>query len=141
MRSALFAIVMVGLVGCGAQVRSTFETVASSGPIGTLAASIAPGPGSFDVALVQSNFTAECQDPIVVDDLFCQQVKISEMTGQGTTLIVPTGLNHLATDRAAAICDQLAVAHYDGDTSADLGYTSIEVLDLDGGTVAACVTR
>ena len=87
---------------------------------------------------MQSNFTTECQDPIVVDELFCQQVKIDLMTGHGTVLTVPTGLNTLARDQARAICDMIALAHFDGDTGNDLGYTTIRVLDLNNDLVATC---
>jgi hypothetical protein len=129
---------MLAVAGCGAQVESTFVVIAHT-PDATATGEAHTLP-DFDVALVQSNFTAECEDPIVVDDLFCQQVKISEMTGEGRKLIVPTGLNPPSTDRAAAVCNQVAEAHYDGDTGHDLGYTAIEVLDLDGGSAATCHT-
>lgn len=145
MRSLLVAFVLLGIAGCSAPLVTSnsrqLEPIVTPEATVTPGASTPAGSFSFDLALVQSNFTAECQDPIVVDDLFCEQVKISEMTAAGKLLTVPTTLNAAATDRAAAICDQLAIAHFDGDTSADLGYVSIEVLDRDGGTAATCFAR
>lgn len=92
---------------------------------------------AFDVEAVRSNFADECRDPGVVDDLFCEQVKITEMSGTGSVLNVPTTLNAVADDRASAICDMLALAHFDADGE-DLGYEFIGVLDQDGGNAAAC---
>jgi len=94
---------------------------------------------AFDLALVKANFTAECEDPIAVDALFCEQVDIDGMTVQdGTILSVPTGLNSAATDRASVICDLFAAVHFDGDTGDDLGYQTIGIKDMDGGNAAAC---
>ena len=93
---------------------------------------------SFDIAAVKANFTDECKDPIVVDDLFCQQVKIDQMTASGIDLTVPTGLNAASTARADAICDQITTAHFDGDGN-DLGYQSVVILSKDGGEAATCL--
>lgn len=119
---------LLGLFGCSA---------------GTPAPTLepAPEPPAFDLATVKTNFADECKDPIVFDDVFCQQVEIGQMTGEGDILTVPTTLNAAATERAAAICDQIARAHYDSETGKDLGYEIIGILDKDGGNAAACYTR
>lgn len=140
LRSLLLACAVLAIAGCGMQVEATFERVGSP-DAGADQRSTSPVPLSFDVALVPSTFTAECQDPIVVDDIFCQQVKISEMTGTGKLLTVPTTLNATAGDRATAICNMLSIAHFEGDTGNDLGYSGVEVLDLAGDTAAACTVR
>ena len=75
-------------------------------------------------------------DPIIVDDLLCRQVMIDEMTLDGDVLSVPPTLNPTATDRAAAICRQMSLAHYDGDGN-DLGYAFVSVL-ARGQVVAYC---
>lgn len=92
---------------------------------------------AFDVDAVIASLSAECEQPIVVDDLFCEQVVISDLSADGTTLVVPTTLNAEAADRAAVICDQLATIHFDADGN-DLGYTVIGVRDRDNGNAAAC---
>ena len=122
------ALIALALAACG-----TTEVL---GPgTGTDLASMEPA--TFDVAAVQASFTDECESPIVVDELFCEQVEIAGMEADGSILTVPTTLNAEATDRAEAICEQLAVAHFDGDGE-DLGYATIGVLDRDGGNAAAC---
>lgn len=98
----------------------------------------APEPPAFDVALVRSNFTDECADPIVVDDLFCEQVEIGGMTGEGDILTVPTGLNAESRDRAQVICDMIARAHFDGVTGDPLGYEFVGIKDQQGANLAAC---
>lgn len=98
--------------------------------------SAAPVAG-FDLAAVKANFTDECKDPAVVDELFCTQVKIAEMTADDDILNVPTTLAPEADDRAYAICDQLATDHFEPDGD-DLGYNYIGILDMNGGNLAAC---
>lgn len=98
----------------------------------------APEPAAFDLALVRSNFTDECSDPIVVDEAFCDQVEISGMTADGDILNVPTGLNAASRDRGAALCEMLATAHFDGATGDPLGYEYVGILDMNGGNLAAC---
>jgi hypothetical protein len=97
---------------------------------------------AFDIELVQANYTDECEDPIVVDELFCVQVDVVGMTAAGTTLTVPTGLNPTQSAglaaRAAAICEDIARAHFDGATGEDLGYRDIVILDRDSETAAEC---
>ena len=100
----------------------------------------APATPAFDLGAVKANFTDECTDPFVVDDLFCEQVVITDMTADGEILNVPTTLNAAATDRAEVICNQLAVAHFDSSGTA-LGYEIIGILDQDGGNAAACTVR
>jgi len=100
-------------------------------PVPTLVAPV------FDVAAVKASFTEECKSPIVVDDLFCEQVKIAGITGEGQILNVPTTLNAASTARAAVICKQLTFAHFDG-AGKDLGYRIVGVLNKDGGHAAAC---
>ena len=120
------ALVVLMLTACTAELTSTLgeELRSSDSP-------------SFDLAAVQASFTEECESPIVVDELFCEQVEIAGMQAEGSILTVPTTLNAEATDRAQAICEQLAAAHFDGD-GADLGYSTIGILDRDGGNAAAC---
>ena len=66
---------------------------------------------------LKSNFSDECVDPVIVDDLFCTQVDIGAMTANGPFLTVPTALSASGMDdRAAVICDQIAIAHFDGAT-------------------------
>lgn len=96
-----------------------------------------PEPPAFDLAAVKANFIDECKDPAVVDDLFCEQVKIGDMTAAGDILNVPTTLSPAARDRAEAICDAFALAHFDGDGK-PLGYAIIGILDMNGGNAAAC---
>lgn len=125
---AAFAILCFMLAAC-----------ASEAPAGDAEPEEEP---AFDLALVQSNFQDECaDDPIVVDELFCDQVDIDGMTADGTILNVPTGLNAAARDRARVICEMLARAHFDGATGDDLGYGAIGVLDVDGGNAAACTVQ
>jgi hypothetical protein len=100
----------------------------------------APGAQAFDLDLVKSNFADECADPIVVDELFCQQVDIDGMTVQdGTTLIVPTLISGSGMEpRASVICEVFARVHFDGETGEDLGYQTIGILDREGGNAAEC---
>jgi hypothetical protein len=118
MRRLMLALVVV-LAACG-------------GPAPTAA----PTP-AFDLAAVKANFTDECKDPMVVDDLFCEQVKVARMTADGEILNVPTTLNAASRERAEAICRQLTFAHF-GAEGKDLGYRIVGVLDQDGGNAAAC---
>jgi hypothetical protein len=97
----------------------------------------APAGPAFDVAAVQANLRAECEDPIVLDELLCTQVDIDGLSADEDILYVPTTLNADADQRAGAICDQLALAHFDGDGN-DLGYKFVGILDRDGGNAAAC---
>jgi len=94
---------------------------------------------AFDIAAVRANFIDECKDPAVVDALFCEQVMIPGMSADGDILNVPTTLASAARDRAAAICHQLVVAHFDADGKS-LGYKFIGILDKNGGHAAACAT-
>ena len=137
---------MLTVAGCGMQVESKFEVV--SDPPDATGTGEASNPSSaslsFDVALVKSNFTFECHDPLLMgagffDTLFCEQVKFDDMTASGQRLTVPTTLHAGAFDRAAAICSQVAVAYLDHDTGADLGYRRIEVLDQSDDYLADCL--
>jgi hypothetical protein len=145
MRSLLLACAVLAVAGCGAQVESTFVVVADTPDATATGEASTPSSASpsFDVALVKSNFTFECHDPLLVDALFfdalfCEQVKIDDMTASGRLLTVRTTLHAGAFDRAAAICHQVAVAHLDHDTGADLGYRDIEVLDQSDDYLADC---
>lgn len=126
-RRALLLFVALALAACGS----------SGGPPTSDTAQVTPEAAEFDVAAVRASFIDECNDPIVVDELFCEQVKIGEITGESDILTVPTTLNAAAGDRAAAICDQIAIAHFDAD-AVDLGYKYIGVKDQEGGDAAAC---
>ena len=141
----LLASAMLTVAGCGTQVESRFAVV--SHPPAATATGEASNPSSgsraFNVALVKSNYTFACEDPLLVgagffDALFCEQVKIDEMTASGRLLTVPTTLHAGAFDRASAICHQVAVAHLDHDTGADLGHRDIEVLDQSDDYLADC---
>lgn len=123
----MLAIVALAFVACGP----------SGGPVASADAQMTPEAAEFDVAAVRASFMDECTDPIVVDELFCEQVKIGEITGESDIFTVPTTLNATADDRAATICDQIAVAHFDAD-AVDLGYKYIGIKDQDGGDAAAC---
>jgi hypothetical protein len=140
-RLPLLASAMLAAAGCGMQVESTFEVVSDPpDATGTGEASTASVSLAFDVSLVQATFSSRCaEDPVgrFGDDLFCAQVKISELTGTGKLLTVPTKLHAGAFDRAAAICHQVAVAHND-DTGVPLGYVGIEVLDQGDDYLADC---
>lgn len=99
-------------------------------------------PPAFDVAAVKASFTDECRDRIVVDDLFCTQVEIEGLFGNGNILKVPTTLATYVPDRSRAICNQIALAHFDAEGS-DLGYevsASWTVLD-SGSPLARCRER
>ena len=96
---------------------------------------VTPEPPSFDVSAVRAHFTAECADPVVVDDLFCQEVRIQDMRGEGDTLHVRTTLKGDGYQRAVAICAQLARWHYDSGN--DLGYASIAIAKRRGGPTFA----
>ena len=122
MKWCLALVAALLLAGCGGGARPT------ASPRSTPA---------FNLSAVKANFHGECVDPVVVDDLFCEQVKIDGMTADGDILNVATGLNAAAKDRAEAICNQVALAHFDGQ-GADLGYEIIGVLEKDGGNAAAC---
>jgi hypothetical protein len=50
---------------------------------------------------------------------------------------VPTLLNAEADERARAICDLFTQFHFDGEAN-DVGYTTVGILDRDGGNAAAC---
>lgn len=143
-RLPLLACAMLTVAGCGMQVESTLEVV--SDPPDATGTGEASNPSSaslsFDVALVKSNFTFACNDPLLVglvfDALFCEQVKIDDMTASGQRLTVPTTLHTGAFDRASAICHQVAVTHLDHVTGADLGYRTIKVLDQSDDYLADC---
>jgi hypothetical protein len=95
----------------------------------------------FDLTLTKANFTDECANPIVLDETFCLQVDIDDMTATGTTLIVPTGLNPAAAARAEVICGDVARVSFDAATGEALGYERIEVLDMEGDVAATCRVR
>jgi hypothetical protein len=122
-RVALATSCLIAVVGCS--------------PSAPAVATPTTEPPAFDLAAVQRKFTDECNDPIVVDGLFCEQVHISGMSAEGTILKVPTTLNAAAKDRAGAICVQIAAAHRDGNGK-DLGYETVGVLDRDGAFMASC---
>lgn len=95
-----------------------------------------PSVPVFDVWAVRAKFTDGCQDS-AVDDAFCLQVQIDEMSDEDDVLYVPTTLDPAMDDRASEICDALAVAHFDAE-GRDLGYRFIVVRDEQGGSLAAC---
>jgi hypothetical protein len=126
--ATLFATLMT-LAACGGSAADPADDPADE-----------PDAPAFDVGAVQANFTAECETPIVVDELFCEQVEIDGMTADGPILIVPTTLAALdgMRERAQVICETIARVHFDGETGEDLGYETVGILDRDGGNAAAC---
>ena len=96
-----------------------------------------PEPPSFDLSAVQATYTAGCGPPRTAVGLVCQQLRIHRMSAEGDTLTVRTRLSAEDRDRAAAICDQLAIAHFDRE-GRDLGYQFIEILTRASRTVATC---
>jgi hypothetical protein len=126
MKAVLVALL---LVACAAPVQTEAEPT--------------PEPPGFDLERVQANFTDECQDPIAVDQTFCDQVDIAGMRVEdGTILIVPTFISATGMEpRAAAICEVFARVHFDGATGEDLGYETIGILDREGGNAAACTVQ
>jgi len=127
-------LALVLLVGCAGGAESTTVVEEVTVPPAS------PEAATFDLALVKSNFTEECASPIIVDDLFCQQVDIDGMTAEGTTLIVPTFVNATGMEeRSAVICDQVAIAHFDGASGEPLGFDTITILDRDDDEDATCV--
>jgi hypothetical protein len=98
-----------------------------------------PAVPVFDVWAVRANFTDECQYSLI-DETFCLQVQIDEMSDEDDILYVPTTLDPAMDDRASVICDALAVAHFDAQ-GRDLGYRHIVVRDMNGGNLAACAVH
>ena len=100
-----------------------------------------PKPASFDLSLVKAHFINECTNPTFDVEYACQQMKIEDMTADGSTLNVPTELDPSARrdGRADEVCHLPATVHYDrsGD---DLGYDSISVLGARGDNLATCTT-
>ena len=90
----------------------------------------------FDIWAVRATLTDGCQQS-AVDETFCLQVQIDEMSDEEDILYVPTTLGRAMDDRASVICDELAVAHFDAE-GRDLGYRFIVVRAMDGGNLAAC---
>ena len=105
----------------------------------TTAPTAAPTPvaAAFDLAAVKASFIDKCRDPDVIDTLVCEQVKIADMTADGTILNVPTTLSPNARERAQSICRTFAFAHFDSDGK-PLGYEVVEILATNGGTSGAC---
>ena len=99
-----------------------------------------PQAAAFDVSAVRSNFESECEDPMIFDELLCEQIDIERMAVEdGTILIVRTTLSGTGMeDRAQVICEAVAGMHFDGDTGADLGFTTVGVRDREGENAAAC---
>src|SRR5262245_25081466 len=91
-------------------------------------------PARFDLAAVQAAFTTKCKDTSFVE--LCQQVSITGMSADGTTLRVPA-TSPVTAQRAGAICSQLAQAHFDAAGKA-LGYEEVAILDKDGRDTATC---
>src|SRR5262245_32293258 len=61
------------------------------------ATSVTPAPKpksqSFSINAVQASFMDDCKERIVVDELFCEEVVIEQMSGDGPILYVPTTLD------------------------------------------------
>lgn len=100
-----------------------------------------PEPAAFDLALVKSHFTDLCTNPTFDVDDACRRMKIDGMAADGSILNVPTVLNSAGNDPAGEICEFLATVHYGGAAGDDLGYDTINILDKNGGNLAACAAR
>ena len=96
-----------------------------------------PVAAAFDLNAVKASFIDKCRDPDVIDALVAEQVKIADMTADGTILNVPTTLSPNARERAQSICRAFAFAHFDSDGK-PLGYEVVEILATNGGTSGAC---
>lgn len=90
-----------------------------------------------DITAVRANFRDECRDPIVLDDLFCEQVQVSSMSMDGSTLVVPTTLNESAGARGGAICAATAELRFDAEGN-ELGFDGVRVLDMNGERMTDC---
>lgn len=90
----------------------------------------------FDIWAVRATFSDGCHSSRV-DETFCRQVLVDEMSDEEDILYVPTTLDPAMDDRASVVCDALAVAHFDAE-GRDLGYRFIIVRDVIGGSLAAC---
>ena len=101
---------------------------------------VTPEPPSFDLSAVQATYAAGCGPQRTAVGLVCQQLRIHRMSAEGDTLTVRTRLSAEDGDRAAAICDQLAIAHFDS-AGSNLGYEFIEILTRGARTVATCEAR
>lgn len=101
---------------------------ATVGPPATVA-------GTFDLAAVRANFEEECEDPIVVTEEFCEQVK--SMTADGTSLQVRTTLEDGQRDEAEVICNLFLLARFDIDGK-PLGYDHIAIRTADGTALYSC---
>jgi hypothetical protein len=95
-----------------------------------------PSVPVFDVSAVRASFTDGCQYSLL-DETFCRQVQVTEMSDEEDILYVPTTLDPAMHDRASVICDALAVGHFDAE-GRDLGYRHIVVRDIHGGNLTAC---
>lgn len=95
----------------------------------------------FNIAFAKVSFVDECTDPVVVDDQFCGDVVTAGMTAEGSILDVPTRLDPQETERAADVCRMIARFRYDNSAGRDLGYANVEIYDLNGDIVGACVVR
>jgi hypothetical protein len=137
-----WGIVLLALAGCG----GSGATANPTGPLGptpsptdgagTLASPTVEPP-AFDLAAVKANFSQQCLNPTAFDMAFCDQVGVSGMTANGTTLIVPTTLGPADRDRATVLCSQVAFAHNDL-KGIDLGYKFVGMLNRNGGNLASC---
>lgn len=111
---------------------------------GSLAIACAGTPGGFDIEKVQANWVAECEeiwDSALEQDM-CDSAAFDKMAANGLTLIVPTSYERTLAERAAELCDIVAVYHYDRNTGYDdLGYKAVNVLDATGAEAARCATR
>lgn len=123
---AMLAGLMVVLAGCGSSPAATAQPPAAT----TRSVPV------FDVWAVRATFTDGCQGSLL-DETFCRQVLIDEMSDADDILYVPTTLDRAMDDRASVICGALAVAHFDAE-GRDLGYRFIVVRDMNGGNLAAC---
>jgi hypothetical protein len=118
----------LGLCGCK-DGGDTFQGVACEAEDWVV---VTPEPPAFDVGAVQAAYLSECAASIAVDELFCEEVRIRKMSGEGDTLYVPTALKGRDAARAAAICNQLAIGHFDPRGN-DFGYTVIAIVKRNGG--------
>jgi hypothetical protein len=94
---------------------------------------------AFDLELVQMAIVAECEvEPVLFDQETCDQIDAEQLTADDTTLRVSTSLDPSDTDRAGAICEQIAEMRFSGEDNEDVGFETVAILDTAGATAAEC---
>ncbi len=93
----------------------------------------------FDLELVKMAIVAECEvEPVLFDEETCTQLNAEQVTADGMALQVPTSLEAEDAERAEVICDQIAEMRFTGESSQDVGFETVQVLDSSGAPTAEC---